>query len=79
MRRFESSRPSQLISLRFLLFQFRHFQRSWERSWEIFVPLLISPRLVLIQFRDRIGRDLGITPQIMSGQDRLNITRTCAL
>src|SRR5262249_48930074 len=52
IRRFESSRPSQLISLRFLLFQFRHFQRSWERSWEIFVPLSISPRLVLIQFCD---------------------------
>jgi hypothetical protein len=32
--RFESWRPSQLISLRFLVFHFRKFQRSWEASWE---------------------------------------------
>ena len=45
IRRFESSRPSQLIGLRFLLFQFRRFQRGRERSREIFVLLLIPRAL----------------------------------
>ncbi len=50
MRRFECSRPSQLISLRFLLFCRHHFQRSWE----FFVLFLISLRLVPIQFCNRV-------------------------
>ena len=40
---------------------FQGFLRSWERSWEIFVPFLISPcSLVSIQLRNRISRDLGV-------------------
>ena len=66
---------SHLISLRFLRFRLGHFQRGRELNREIFVPLLISPRLVLIQFRDCIGSDLGIARQIMRGENCTHITR----
>jgi hypothetical protein len=73
IRRFESSRPSQLIGLRFLPFSVRSFSPSWERSWENFVPLLISTHPVPIQFGNRVAGDLCITRQIMLGQDRLHV------
>ena len=51
-----------------------HFQRSWEHSREIFVPLLISPcSLVRIELLNRIDRDLGIAWQIMRSQNRLHV------
>jgi hypothetical protein len=76
MRRFESSRPSQLISLRLLLFHVPKFQRSWEASWGVFVPLLISPRLVPIQFCNCVASDLCVPRQIMRrlvAGDRINL------
>jgi len=73
IRRFESSRPSQLIGLRFLPFSVRSFSPSWERSWENFVLLLISTHPVPIQFGNRVAGDLCITRQIMLGQDRLHV------
>src|SRR5262249_52569880 len=58
---FESSRPSQLF-------------RKFQRSWEVFVLLLISSaRLASIQLRDCVDRDLGIARQIVRGQNRLHV------
>jgi len=68
-----------MICLRFLRFHARDFQRSWERSWEIFVLRLISRRhLVAVQLRNRMAGDLGMTRQIMRGQDRTHIARLVA-
>src|SRR5262249_60895934 len=48
--------PQPLIALRFLRFCGQHFQRSRERSREIFVPGLISTCLsVAVQFFDSIA------------------------
>jgi hypothetical protein len=70
---------SQLISLRFIRFHVRDFQRGRERGRVIFVLLLISPRrLVPIEFCNRILRDHRIPWQIVRGQDRLHVTRLVA-
>src|SRR5579862_4757903 len=60
-----------MISLRFLRFSVRSFERGRECSREVFVLLLIFPRLVQIQFRNRVARDLCISGSGMSAHEFL--------
>ncbi len=76
--RFESWRPSQLISLRSPRLPVCNFRRGWEVSWEFFVLLLIFPRLVPIQFYNRVPGNLCISWKVVHRQDRLHVARFVA-
>jgi hypothetical protein len=65
---------SQLIVLRFLRFHRLGLWRSRELSREIFVPLLISPP-VLIQFSNRMACNFRIAWQIVRSEDRSHVAR----
>ena len=52
-----------------LRFSVRDFERGRELGRETFVLLMISSRLVSIQFLNRVARNLCVSRQIMRGQD----------
>ena len=61
---------SHMISLSFLRFSVRSFERGRKCSREVFVLLLIFPRLVQIQFRNRVARDLCISRSVTTAVPR---------